>query len=154
MNVGEETARDLAKTFSSLEGLEKATLEELENIRDIGPVVARSIFGYFQEKRNLDFLAKLKKAGIVIKNTSYRIPQDREEKLSGITFVLTGSLESMSRNTAKEKIRNMGGDVAGSLSGKTNYLVAGKDPGSKLTKAKELNVSVLNEAEFLKLIKS
>jgi len=125
-------------------------LEELQKIRDIGPVVAESIYDFFQEKRNLEFLEKLKKVGVEIvveKKAKY-------QPLKGKTFVLTGALEKMTRDEAKEKIRLLGGEISESVSKKTNYLILGKEPGpTKLEKAKKLGIKTLTEKEFLQLIK-
>jgi DNA ligase (NAD+) len=150
LQVGEETAVDLSKRFGSVDKIKDATKEELEKINDVGPKVANSIYGWFREKRNLDFLQKLKKAGIVITNQKSKI---KNQKLTGKTFVLTGEMESMTRDEAKEKIRELGGEVSGSVSKNTNFVVAGSDPGSKFDKAQKLGVKIINEKEFLKLIK-
>jgi DNA ligase (NAD+) len=148
-NVGEETAQDLAERFEDLEKLRKASLGDLEKTRDVGPIVARSIFGWFSQKRNSEFLEKLKKAGVDIvkeKETGHR-------PLKGKTFVLTGGLESLTRDEAKEKIRSLGGDISESVSPKTDFVVAGKEPGSKYEKAKKLNIKIITEKQFLALLK-
>ncbi len=148
-NVGEETAQDLAEYFGSIEKLKKATLEELQKVMEIGPVVAKSIYDFFREKRNLEFLEKLKKVGVEIVEEK----KPKSQPLKGKTFVLTGGLKTMTREKAKEKIKLLGGEVSESVSKKTNYLIVGKEPGSKLKKAKQLGIKTLNEEEFLKLIK-
>ena len=148
--VGEETAIDLAKHFRNLEEIKKASLEDLEKIIDIGPKVADSIFNWFRDKKHLEFLEKLKKAGIVIKA---QISKPKVQKLLNKIFVLTGEMESMTRDEAKEKIRELGGDVTGSVSKNTDFVVAGSEPGSKYDKAQKLGVKILSEQEFLKLIK-
>jgi len=148
-NVGEETAQDLAEYFLSLERLKKASLEELQKVRDIGPQVSQSIHDWFQEKRNLDFLEKLKKAGV---DVILQQPQFRR-KLQGMIFVLTGGLETITREEAKEKIRLLGGETSESVSKKIDFLVAGKNPGIKLEKAKKLGIKVIREREFLEMIK-
>jgi DNA ligase (NAD+) len=149
-NVGEETSQDLAEYFGDIENVKKAPIEDLEKITDVGPVVAKSIYDFFQKERNLKFLEKLKKVGVemVVEKKSKRQP------LEGKTFVLTGSLESMDRERAKEKIRLLGGEISESVSSKTNYVIVGKEPGSKFEKAKELGVKMLEEKDFLELIKS
>jgi DNA ligase (NAD+) len=148
-NVGEETAVDLAKKFESLEKIKKAKIEDLNLIADIGPVVSKSIFEWFSDKENLKFLEKLEKA---IKIT--KIKQNiKNQKLLGKSFVLTGALESMTRDDAKNKIREFGGDVLGSVSKNVNYVIVGSDSGSKAEKAKKLGLKILTEKEFLKLIK-
>jgi DNA ligase (NAD+) len=150
-NVGEETASLLAERFGNLEGLKKVSFSELEKIRDIGPIVADSIYNFFQERRNLKFIEKLKKVGAEIKESSkFKV---QSSKLRGLIFVLTGSLETMAREDAKEKIRFLGGRVSGSVSGNTDYLVVGKEPGSKFEKAKKLGIKIIGEEEFLKFLK-
>jgi DNA ligase (NAD+) len=145
--VGEETAQDLANHFGSLEKLKKATKEELQEILDIGPVVAGSIFNWFREKKNLEFLKKLKKVGIEIESLKPKV-----KRLKGKTFVLTGTLETLTREEAKEKIRELGGKVSSSVSKKTDYLVLGKEPGSKYEKAKKLGIKIIDEKQFLKIL--
>ncbi|MGC9611162.1 MAG: NAD-dependent DNA ligase LigA [Minisyncoccia bacterium] len=155
LNVGEETAIDLAKQFPAssvsefLNKYSRLSKEDLENVRDIGPKVSASIYDWFRESRNLELLRKLNKAGVAIIR-EYRAKG--EQKLSGETFVLTGSLSLMSRDEAKEKIRALGGEVSESVSSKTNYVVAGDTPGSKLDKAKKLGVKILREKEFLEML--
>ena len=146
-HVGEETAYDLAEYYGSLEKLRQAPPEELAAIHDVGEVMAESIIKYFQDKKNTALLDKLLKAGVVIKAT-----KTKQKKLVGKTFVLTGSLDSMTRDQAKEKIRMQGGDISSSVSKKTDYLIAGTNPGSKLDKAQKLEVQILDEAKFLKII--
>ncbi len=148
-NVGEETSHDLAERSSSLDELEKASLEDLQKIMDIGPVVAKSIYDWFREKRNLEFLGKLEKAKIEI------ISQEKigHRPLKGKTFVLTGGLELMTREEVKGRIRLLGGEVSESVSKKTDYVVAGKEPGSKYEEAQKFGVKTIGEKEFLKLIK-
>lgn len=146
-NVGEETALDVSRHFGSLEKIEKALHEDFEKIANIGPVVAESLHEWFTDKSNKKFLEKLKRVGIKIKKEHIHTGP-----LHGKTFVLTGGLASMERNHAKEKIRQLGGQVSESVSAKTDYVVAGSDAGSKLEKAQELGVKILNEKEFLKLI--
>ncbi|HEY0090296.1 MAG TPA: helix-hairpin-helix domain-containing protein, partial [Candidatus Lokiarchaeia archaeon] len=148
-NVGEETAQDLAEYFGNIENLKKAPIEDLQKIMDIGPVVAKSICDFFQKEKNLEFLEKFKKVGIkmiVEKKSKY-------QPLEGKTFVLTGSLELMDREEAKEKIRLLGGEISESVSPKTDYVIVGKEPGSKFEKAKEFGVKILNEKEFLDFLK-
>jgi len=147
-NVGEETAIDLAEKFGSLEKLKKASREDLLAVRDIGPVVAKSIYDWFQDKKNLIFLEKLMKAGVKIES-----PKIKELKLKGLTFVLTGGLETMTREEAKSKIRELGGDVSESVSKKTDYVVVGKEPGSKFQIAQKLGLKILTEKEFLSFLK-
>jgi DNA ligase (NAD+) len=148
-NVGEETAEDLAKHFGSLEKLKSATLFQLQQIRDIGPVVAQSIYSFFKDKKNLDFIEKLMKVGVKIVEEK----KPERQPLKGLTFVFTGGLESMTREEAKKKVRELGGEVTESVSKRVNYVVVGKDPGSKLEKAKKLGIKTINEEEFLSMLK-
>lgn len=148
-NVGEETAQDLARHFKDIKNLRKASREGLEEVRDIGPEVASSIYNWFHQKRNLRFLERLKKVGItIITPTPFKVSR----KLTGKTFVLTGSLKTLSREETKERIRNLGGDISEAISKKTDLVVAGENPGSKLDKAKELGIKIINEREFLQLL--
>jgi DNA ligase (NAD+) len=148
--VGEETAFDLAKRFSSLEKIKNSSTEELEKIQDVGPKVAELIYNWFREKKSLGFLQKLEKVGIVIKA---QISKSKVQKLKNKTFVFTGELDIMSREAAKEKIRELGGDVSSTVSKNTDFVVAGSEPGSKFDKAQKLGVKIINEKEFIKLIK-
>jgi len=147
-NVGEETALDLAGHFGSLEKIQQTGLDDLKKVKDIGAVVAQSIYDYFQDKGNLKLIDKLRQNGVKIlaKKVS------RKQTLAGLTFVITGSLESLTRDEAKEKIRQLGGDISGSVSKKTDYLVVGEDPGSKHDKAKKLEIKILDEKEFSRLL--
>ena len=148
--VGGETAHLLADHFQSLEHLKKATIQELQDLKDIGPETANSIYLFFREKKNIYLIEKLKKAGIKIKVS--RLKPSR--KLINKTFVLTGTLKGFSREEAKEKIRTLGGNISGSVSEKTDFLVLGSNPGSKLTQAKKLGIKIINEKEFLKLVRT
>ncbi len=151
--VGERTAVDLAEHFGSIEKLKKVSIEELKNIQDIGPVVAESIYEFFRNKINLVFIEKLKKIGIKIKIKNKKNKKNKKLKFKKIIFVLTGALESMTRYEAKEKIRALGGEISKSISSRTDYLVVGKEPGSKLKKAKKIGVEILKEKDFLKMLK-
>ena len=148
-NIGEETAIDLAKYFGSVKKIEEAKTEDFEKILDIGPVVSKSVYEWFQDKGNLKFVDKLEKA---VKIINYQL-QTTNYKLSGKTFVITGSLESMTRDDARAKIRGLGGDISESVSSKTDYVVVGSEPGSKAEKAKKLGVKTLSEQELLDLLK-
>ncbi len=151
-NVGEATAKDLARHFGKLGALMQADIDRLKQVRDVGPVVAQSIVAFFSEKHNVDVIEALldQSRGGVIAQEGEAEPQ-RELPLSGKTFVLTGAL-NMSRDVAKERLESLGAKVAGSVSKKTDYVVAGSDSGSKLERARELNIAVLDELEFLSLI--
>ncbi|MFA7309652.1 MAG: NAD-dependent DNA ligase LigA [Candidatus Paceibacterota bacterium] len=148
-HVGEETARDLAAHFGTIEKLRKASVEELEAIDGVGDVVARSLAQWFKDKKNTDMLDRLLKH-IAIEKPAVRQAQG---KLKGRSFVFTGGLESMSREEAGEKVRALGGEVVGSVSGKTSYVVSGESSGSKLDKARSLDVPILTEDAFLRLLK-
>ncbi|MDD5750163.1 MAG: NAD-dependent DNA ligase LigA [Candidatus Pacebacteria bacterium] len=150
--VGEETANDLAGRFSSLEKLREAGLQELENIQDIGPKTAKAIYEFFQKKDSAIFISKLLKAGVKI--IAPEKTSGVASRLKGKTFVLTGTLETMAREIAKEKIRALGGDVSESVSGQTDYVVAGENPGSKMARAREAGVKTINEKEFLAMLGS
>lgn len=149
-NIGGKTATDLARAFKSLEALSDTAVnepEKIELIDGIGTVVADSINKYFSDPHNQDIIRRLEATGVSMSDDS------EEGKFSGKKFVLTGELISMSRNIAAEKIRNLGGDIASSVSKKTDYVVVGDNPGSKYEKAKALNITILNEQEFLDLLK-
>jgi DNA ligase (NAD+) len=147
-HVGEHTARLLATAFGSLENLEKATEEELLNIREIGPQVAKSIVTFFQNPENLAVIERLLAAGVE--------PAGEEKKtggrFAGKTFVFTGSLSRFTRDDAKRMVENEGGHAAGSVSRKTDFVVAGEEAGSKLAKARDLGVKILDEEEFLRML--
>ena len=147
-HVGEETAITLAHYFGDINKLKKASKEELEKIPDVGPEVSESIYKFFHSKENIELIDNLMKAGIKI------IPPKKfGKKLEGKTFVLTGTLDSFTRAEAEKKIRLLGGHPSTSVSKETDFLVVGKNPGLKLDKAKELGVKIINEKEFLALIK-
>jgi len=143
--VGERTASLLVEHFGSLDTLAEASQEELEAVFEVGPKVAASIRNFFQEPRNRELIERLRKEGL-------RFTQEqkaaRSSALAGKTFVLTGTLERWSRDEAKRRIEQAGGHVTGSVSKKTDYVVAGSDPGSKLEKAKALGVPVISEKEL------
>lgn len=149
-NVGEATAKDLAKHFGKLPALMQASTEELLTVNDVGPVVAESITNFFSEAHNQSVIAELLAAGITWPETEGK--QAASGHLLGKTFVLTGTLPSLSRDEAKELIEAAGGKVSGSVSKKTDYVVAGAEAGSKLDKAQELGVSILDEAGLLALL--
>lgn len=164
LHVGEETAallerrimenvksdKENLKIKNILNFMSHFTLDSLQTIPDIGPKVAQSIYDWFREQRNIKLMDKLDSSGVVIK-TEKR--EAGNKKLKGKTFVITGSLESMPRDEAKEKIRGLGGGVSESVSKKTSYVVVGNEPGSKYEKAKRLNIKTIGEKEFLDLIR-
>jgi DNA ligase (NAD+) len=146
--VGEATAKQLALHFKTLPNLQAATEEDLQAVSDVGPVVAAHVAHFFHEQHNQKIISKLIDSGIHWPE----IADSKHARLSGKTFVLTGSLSGMSRDEAKEKLEALGAKVAGSVSAKTSYVVAGVDPGSKYAKAQSLNVPILDEEEFKKLL--
>jgi len=161
-NVGAHTARVLASEFGGIDELMDASVERLQEVHEIGPVVAQSIRDFFGNARNRQAIERLKKAGIRALTTQQRGTgfqpvshgQDgraRSGKFTGKTFVFTGSLESMTREEAEEKARQLGGNAASSVSKRTDYVVAGPGAGSKLAKAESLGVKVISEADFLKM---
>ena len=150
LHVGEETANLLANKFGSIEKIKNLKKEELEEIDGIGSVVAKSIYEWFRDKHNKDILRRLLHH-VNIEKSLPAAPLKRT-MLAGKTVVLTGSMQSMSRDEAKEKIRAVGGKVSSSVSNKTDFVVTGKDPGSKYDKAIEMGVKIINEEEFLKMV--
>ncbi|HEY7680530.1 MAG TPA: NAD-dependent DNA ligase LigA [Terriglobia bacterium] len=143
--VGERTASLLADHFSSLDTLKDASQEELEAVFEVGPKVAQSIQQFFREPRNRELIERLRKEGLVF---AQKRRAEKKQTLAGKSFVLTGTLEHYTRDEAKQKIEQAGGRVAASVSKKTDYVVAGAEPGSKLDKARELGVPVIGEAEL------
>jgi DNA ligase (NAD+) len=146
-HVGKHTAKILSQKYTSVSELQKAKLEDLVEIKDIGPIVAKSVYLFFRNPENKKTIKGLLKAGINIKKNEYTI-----KKLSGKTFVITGTLEGFSRIEAGNLIKDLGGSTSSQINNKTDYLVVGKNPGSKLTKAKEKNIKILDEVEFRKII--
>ena len=148
LHVGEETSEDLAEHFGTLDKLIDAPPDEINFIENIGPVVAKSVHDFFHAKENLNYIDRLKKNGVEI----LREAKKAAGKLTGKTFVITGTLDSMSREEAKSKIKQLGGKTSESVSKKTDYVVAGSEPGSKFNKAQKLGVKTLTEKEFVNLL--
>ena len=148
-HVGIQTAQELTKYFPTLEKLKNATLEDLLKIKNIGPETSQSVFEFFQDKRNLNFIEKLKKVGvkIIYPSVSEKLP------LAGKTFLFTGTLKTMSRKEAQREVEKLGGKFVESFSKKIDFLVVGENPGSKLEKAKKAGIKIISEEEFLKMIK-
>ena len=144
-NVGRKTARQLALAYGSVEALAKATPEGLTQMEDVGPVVAGAVTEYFADENNRAELDRLKDAGVA----PQPLTKASDGPLSGLTLVVTGTLSTMTRQEAEEKIRALGGTASSSVSKKTAFVVAGESAGSKLTKALALGVPVLDEASFL-----
>ena len=148
-HAGEETALDLARFFGTLDALAGASAEDLERIPDVGETVAKSIYGWFRNPENRRFLKKLHDTGVRAKRQT---PNAERQKLKGLTFVLTGGLETMTRDGAKKRIRAAGGDISESVSAATDYMVAGSDAGSKRARAQKLGVKIIGEKEFLEML--
>lgn len=151
-DVGEATAAALAEHFGELETLESASEEQIQEVPDVGPVVAAHVHHFFQQTHNREVIAELRRHGVHWPAIAAR-KASTEGPLTGKTFVLTGTLDSMSRDQASDRIAALGGKVSGSVSKKTSYVVAGTDAGSKLKKAQELGVEVLDEQTFLDLLR-
>ncbi|HEX7811595.1 MAG TPA: NAD-dependent DNA ligase LigA [Burkholderiales bacterium] len=149
-NVGEATAKDLARHFGRLDALMQAGEEQLQEAPDVGPVVAQSIAHFFREPHNREVIAQMRKVGVIWSETD--VIRAAPLPLASKTFVLTGTLPNLGREEAKERIEAKGGKVAGSVSKKTDFVVAGAEPGSKLEKARELGITVLDERGLLKLL--
>ncbi len=149
-NVGEATAKDLARYFGGLAALQAATVEELQQVPDVGPIVADSIVAFFAEAHNREVITALQAAGIEWDEGTGK--QNQQGKLTGLSFVLTGTLPNLTREDAKELIEQAGGKVSGSVSKKTSHVVAGSEAGSKLEKAQALGVSILDEAGLRQLL--
>jgi DNA ligase (NAD+) len=148
--VGERTAELLAQEFGSIEAVMAASAEELERVEEVGPRISEAILDFFSRPSNQALVEKLKEAGVDM--TAER--KQRSTQLAGLTFVLTGTLPTLTRDDAKQKIESAGGKVSGSVSKKTSYVVAGEEAGSKLDKAQELKIPVLDEAGLLALLQS
>jgi DNA ligase (NAD+) len=150
LHVGAGVAKSLGRHFASLDDLAGTGLDQLTNIDDVGEVIAQSLFQWFGDKRNRQLIERLRKAGVNMRSALHQ-PQTAPGLFSGQTFVLTGTLPTLKREEAAAKIEALGGKVAGSVSKKTDYVVAGEDAGSKLEKARQLDIKILNEKQFLQL---
>jgi DNA ligase (NAD+) len=151
-HVGERAAQVLARAFGSIEAIMNASEEQLQHVAEIGPVLAAAVHGYFVEPRNRQVVERLREAGVNMTGPIVNADRAADAPLKGHTFVLTGTLSSMTREDAEAHIERLGGKVAGSVSKKTAYVVVGADPGSKLAKAESLGVRTLDEAAFRLLI--
>lgn len=150
MHIGGKASKVLAKKFRNIDHLANASLEELSEIDDIGPIMAQSLVEFFSQEQTRDLIKRLKAAGV---NTEAKETETTDERLKGKTFVLTGSLENFTREEAASIIEKLGGKVSSSVSKKTTYLLAGEEAGSKLTKAQDLGITILTEMKFLEMIK-
>lgn len=148
-NVGVKTAKDLVKKFKSLEGLKKATLEELVEVSDVGDIIAECVYEFFREEKVLNTINELLNLGV---NPKYEEKEVTESLFKGKTVVVTGSLEDYTRISIKEKFESLGAKVSGSVSKKTDYVLAGEEAGSKLKKAEELGIKIISEKEFKMMI--
>ncbi|HID12119.1 MAG TPA: NAD-dependent DNA ligase LigA, partial [Candidatus Latescibacteria bacterium] len=148
-HVGEHVARVLMEHFGSIDRLARATVEELTSIPGIGPEVAQNVAYFFSQKENREVLEKLRRAGLRF-GVEWR--EEAPKPLAGKKFVFTGALSSMTRSEAEELVRQLGGEAGGSVSRRTDYVVAGENPGSKFDKARQLGVEVLTEEEFLRMV--
>ncbi|MEG1943491.1 MAG: NAD-dependent DNA ligase LigA, partial [Angelakisella sp.] len=149
-NIGEKAAKLLAARFGSMEAIRNATAEQLSSIDGFGDVMAKSLLDYFADESNCRLCDRLGELGV----NTLSLQKSASSALAGLTFVLTGTLPTLSRSDASALIEQNGGKTSSSVSKKTSYLLAGEEAGSKLTKANELNVSVITEAEFLKMIQT
>ena len=151
-HVGQRAASILAETFRSIKVLKETSFEDMESVMEIGPVIAESLKSFLDQETNMQDIKNLSNSGVVVED-----PEAARKEvgvLAGKQFVLTGTLSKFSRDEAKKKIESLGGRVTSAVSTKTDYIVAGKDAGSKLTKAKKIEITVLDEKEFQKLIEA
>jgi DNA ligase (NAD+) len=148
--VGERTAQLLAAHFGDLDAIAASSVESLQEVGEVGPKVAESIRQFFSEQKNCELLERLKAAGLQF--TAPKQPRTKKGPLAGLTFVITGTLPTLKREEAKEKIELAGGKVAGSVSSKTNFLLAGEEAGSKLERARELQVKIIDEPELIDML--
>jgi DNA ligase (NAD+) len=146
-HVGDETSILLANKFGSFEKIMEIKKEDLEHVHDIGPKVTESIYNYFQNKKNVDHVKKLFDLGVEVKKVKLK-----KQTLKGKIFVLTGSLENLTRDEAKKKLRDLGAKVSSSVSNKTDFVVSGENSGSKYDKAQKLGVQIINENTLLKIL--
>lgn len=148
-HVGTKSAKVLAKRYHTMDALMEAELVSIEMVSDIGEITAKAVYEFFKQEQTIDLIEKLKAAGVNMKSKE---KTSQDHRFEGMTFVLTGALEKYTRNKAADIIEQFGGKVAGSVSKKTSYVLAGEDAGSKLTKAKELGITILTEEEFETMI--
>jgi DNA ligase (NAD+) len=148
--VGQKAGRNLAKHFISMEKLMAAEKEELLQVEEIGEKMADTIYDFFRNDRNISFINKLAAAGVNM--VSKAVDSTKPQIFASMTFVLTGTLSKYKREEAAQIIESFGGKVSGSVSKKTTYVLAGEDAGSKLVKAQQLGVNIIDEEEFMKMI--
>lgn len=150
LNIGKSASRSLINHFHSFDDIAKATEEEIKQVADIGEISAKLVYEFFHDEENIALLNKLKEANV---NMAEEKTEKTSDKFQGLTFVLTGTLETMGRSEASEIIQSLGGKASGSVSKKTSYVIAGVNAGSKLTKAESLGVKIITEQEFLAMVK-
>jgi len=149
--VGETTAKTLARAVNHLLDFKQMTLEDFQNLEDVGPKVGGSIFHFFSNEENIKMLKKLESLGLQLKNPKKELASGGN--LEGLSFLFTGTLPTLKRNDAEAMVEQNGGKIVGSVSSKLNYLVVGEDAGSKLEKAKKINsVKIISETQFLKML--
>jgi DNA ligase (NAD+) len=148
-NIGTHLADVLAKNFGSIENLANQSTEDLTRVHEIGPIVAQSIKNFFQNPKNLRVLERLKNGGVIF---PVEEAETQEKPLTGKAFVLTGSMDAFTRDEARKIVEEMGGRVNTSVSKKTDYLILGKEPGSKYDKAQRLGINILNEMDFKSMV--
>ena len=152
-NVGEVTAESLVNQLGNLSAIENASLEQLQTVNDVGEVIAESITDFFKEPHNRDVIEQLTSAEIGIHWPDVEVkPLTIDSPFSGKTVVLTGTLSQLTRDEAKDKLKKLGAKVTGSVSKKTDLVIAGESPGSKLTKAEELGIKIIDEQEMIELL--
>lgn len=149
-HVGGKASKVLARKYKTMENLQNANFEQLSQINDIGEVMANSIIEFFMQEQTKDLIEKLKNAGV---NMNCLEEESDEKRFEGKTFVLTGSLELFTRKEAEDIIEKLGGKTSSSVSKKTDYVLAGEDAGSKLTKAQSLGINIISETDFKEMIK-
>ncbi len=148
-HVGINAAKTIAKTYTSMDELMNASLEDLSNIEDIGNITANSIYEFFKQEQTIDLIQKLKESNV---NMTTKKSENVSEKFNNMTFVLTGTLEKYTRDEATRIIEDMGGRVSNTVSKKTTYVLAGEAAGGKLKKAKELGIKIISEKKFERMI--
>lgn len=149
-HVGGKASKVLARKYKTMENLQNANFEQLSQINDIGKVMANSIIEFFMQEQTKDLIEKLKNAGV---NMNCLEEESDDKRFEGKTFVLTGSLELFTRKEAEDIIEKLGGKTSSSVSKKTDYVLAGEDAGSKLTKAQSLGINIISETDFKEMIK-
>lgn len=153
-HIGTKSAKSLTKKYKSIDEIRKASFESLSMTEDVGEITAKSVYEFFRQEQTIDLIKKLKQAGVNTKVIENETDGNYDERFSGKTFVLTGTLENYTREQASEIIEKFGGKVSSSVSKKTSYVLAGEEAGSKLTKAQELGVKIITEQEFTKLVET